>query len=61
MNNTDKKKERLAEALRENLKKRKIQQHARIKNTLIDAGQNADAEKTDKLLLSLTNTNQNIE
>lgn len=61
MNASDRKKERLAEALRENLKKRKIQQHARIKNTLIDAKQNDSAEKKDKLLLSLTNTNQKIE
>lgn len=48
MNDTDRKKERLAVALRENLKKRKIQQHARIKNTLITPEQNDDTEKKDK-------------
>lgn len=36
MNTSDRKKERLAEALRENLRKRKIQQQARVKNNLMD-------------------------
>jgi hypothetical protein len=60
MNDTDKKKERLAVALRENLKKRKIQQHARIKNTLFDVEQKDDAEEKDKFLSFLTNENKNI-
>ncbi|MDP1974610.1 MAG: hypothetical protein Q8K37_01425 [Alphaproteobacteria bacterium] len=49
MNDTDKKKERLAVALRENLKKRKIQQHARIKNTLITPGQDTNNEIDETL------------
>ena len=61
MNDTDKKKERLALALRENLKKRKIQQHARIKNTLITSNQDIDNEKKDLSSAHIINDNKNHE
>ncbi|MDP1723330.1 MAG: hypothetical protein Q8L85_01340 [Alphaproteobacteria bacterium] len=61
MNDTDRKKERLAIALRENLKKRKIQQHARIKNTLISSNQDIDTEKKDLSSSTIINDNKNPE
>ncbi|MDP3532689.1 MAG: hypothetical protein Q8S31_05310 [Alphaproteobacteria bacterium] len=61
MNDTDRKKDRLAIALRENLKKRKIQQHARIKNTLIPPNQDIDNEKKDLSSATITNDNKNPE